>query len=79
MLVGHNLEEAVRRCAVVGPQLELLSIRLDLGSFPDINERYRGSEAPLVYFGDPTNCTIHRSHRLSISYCDSRKTLRVRV
>jgi len=45
--VGHNLEEALRRCAAVDPKSELLNIRPDLGVLPAINERYKGSDMPL--------------------------------
>jgi hypothetical protein len=77
--VGHNLEEALTRCAVVDPKSELLNIQPHLGVFPDVNQRYRGSEMPLGL--------LWRSHEIaqfvSTTVCrsltgrDTRKTLRV--
>jgi len=79
--IGHNLEEALRRCAAVDPKSELLSIRPDLGVLPAINERYKGSEMPLgvlwrsyeiAQFIGTTVCQ-------SLTGRDTRKTPSVRV
>lgn len=79
--IGHNLAEALRRCAAVDPKSELLTIKRSLDVFPDIGERYKGTEQPLgvlwrayeiAQFTGTTVCRIFTRR-------DVRKTLRINI
>lgn len=45
--IGHNLEEALTRCLSVDPRSELLIIKASLYVFPDVGDRYKGTDQPL--------------------------------
>jgi hypothetical protein len=42
--IGHNLEKALDRCLDVDNQSDLQAIRPDLSCFPEISDRYKGTE-----------------------------------
>jgi hypothetical protein len=41
--IGHNLEKALDRCLAVDSQSELQGVRPDLNVFPEIGDRYKGT------------------------------------
>lgn len=78
--IGHRLEEALSMCALIDPQSELLTIKASLNIFPEIGDRYRGTERPLgilwrayeiAQFTGTTICRV-------LTGRDVRGTLRVR-
>jgi hypothetical protein len=42
--IGHNTEKALDRCLAVDSQSELQAIRSDLSCFPEIGDRYKGTD-----------------------------------
>jgi hypothetical protein len=42
--IGHNVEKALDRCLAVDNQSELQIIRQDLSCFPEIGDRYKGTD-----------------------------------
>jgi hypothetical protein len=45
--IGHNLEKALDECIAVDNQTELKVIQSDLGFFPNIGDRYKGTDKTL--------------------------------
>lgn len=41
--IGHDLVKALDRCLIIDPNLELVAVRPELGCFPEIGERYKGT------------------------------------
>src|SRR5205085_1795401 len=42
--IGHNLEEALNRCLAIDNQSELQAMRSDLNCFPEVRDRYKGTD-----------------------------------
>lgn len=42
--IGHNLETALNECLAVDAKSELQAVRPDLQRFPDVGDRYKGTE-----------------------------------
>ena len=79
--IGHNLAEALRRCAAVDPKSELLTIETSLDVFPDIGERYKGTDQPLGVLWRAYEITQFTATTVCRSFTrrDVRKTLRINV
>jgi len=45
--IRHNLEKALKECLKVDPKSELLAIQTDIKIFPDIGDRYKGTDKSL--------------------------------
>jgi hypothetical protein len=45
--IGHNLDEALTRCVSAEPESELSTIKPSLNVFPDVGDRYKGTDQPL--------------------------------
>lgn len=77
--IGHNLEKALNRCLVIDAKSELQAIQPDLSVFPDIGDRYKGTEKTSrelwIAYGAAqfTGTTVVRS----LSGRDIRKTMRM--
>lgn len=78
--IGHRLDEALTMCESIDPQSELLTIKANLNVFPDIGDRYKGTEPPLgilwraYEIAQFTGTTICRA----LTSRDVRRTLRIR-
>lgn len=76
--IGHDLVKALDTCLTIDPKLEISAVRAELGCFPEIGERYKGtSKRPgHLWHGygvaQFTGSTIVRS----LTGRDVRKTLR---
>lgn len=77
--IGHNLEKALNRCLTLDAKSELQAIQPDLNVFPDIGDRYKGTEKPSrelwIAYGAAqfTGTTVARS----LSGRDVRKTMKM--
>jgi hypothetical protein len=78
--IGHDLAEGLNRCLLANPQSELRSIQNSLNVFPEIGDRYKGTEPPFgilwkayetAQFAGTTVCR-------ALTGRDVRKTMRVR-
>jgi hypothetical protein len=45
--IGHDLDEALTRCVSIDPKSEFLTIKASLNVFPDVGDRYKGTNQPL--------------------------------
>ena len=77
--IGHNLEKALKACLTVDPKSELRAIVTNLKAFPDIGDRYKGTDKSLkelwstYAIAQSAGTTVIRS----LSGRDVRKTIRV--
>jgi hypothetical protein len=77
--IRHNLEKALKACLTVDPKSELRAIVTNLKAFPDIGDRYKGTDKSLkelwstYAFAQSAGTTVIRS----LSGRDVRKTIRV--
>jgi hypothetical protein len=78
--IGHSVQEALNRCLTVEPHSQLRVIRPQIGCFPDIGDRYKGTKKAPVQLWQAyavaqfTSATVVRS----ATGRDIRKTMRVR-
>jgi hypothetical protein len=76
--LGHDLVKALDRCLAIDPKLELVAVRPELSCFPEVGERYKGTEKTPGHLwhgygvAQFTGATVVRS----LTGRDVRKTLR---